>query len=96
MLSGRPLWLASALKHIEHAALRIENVEAEAHPATAHMFIINPLSGGAMAGLFSTHPPTGERIARLQAMAAEMGEAPPPAQTAPMGAAPSPAKGPWS
>jgi len=82
-LSGRPLWLASALKHIDNAALGIENEDAEAHPATAHMFIVNPLLDGGMAGLFSTHPPTGERIARLQAMAAQMGEAP---QT----------KGPWS
>ena len=82
-LSGRPLWLASALKHIDNAALGIENVDAEAHPATAHMFIVNPLLDGGMAGLFSTHPPTGERIARLQAMAAQMGEVPQ-------------AKGPWS
>jgi heat shock protein HtpX len=82
-LSGRPLWLASALKHIDNAALGIENEDAEAHPATAHMFIVNPLLDGGMAGLFSTHPPTGERIARLQAMAAQMGEA-------------APAKGPWS
>ena len=82
-LSGRPLRLASALGHIEQAAEHIENAEAEAHPATAHMFIINPLSGDVFAGMFSTHPPTGERIARLEAMAAEMGQAPQ-------------AKGPWS
>ena len=43
--------------------------DAEAHPATAQMMIMNPLSGGGMAGLFSTHPDTGERIARLNAMA---------------------------
>jgi heat shock protein HtpX len=42
---------------------------AEAHPATAHMMIINPLSGGGLAGLFSTHPPTEERVHRLLAMA---------------------------
>jgi heat shock protein HtpX len=82
-LSGRPLWLASALGHIEAAAERIENTDAEQHPATAHMFIINPLSDGTFSGLFSTHPPTGERIARLEAMAAQMGQAPE-------------AKGPWS
>ena len=74
LLSGRPLWLASALKHIESASQRIENADAEAHPATAHMFIINPLWGSNWQSLFSTHPPTGERIARLQAMAAEMGD----------------------
>jgi len=82
-LSGRPLWLASALGHMESASQRIGNEDAEAHPATAHMFIINPLSGGGIANLFSTHPPTAERIARLEAMAAEMGETPQ-------------AKGPWS
>jgi len=73
LLSGRPLWLASALQHISNDAQQIDNQEADTHPATAHMFIINPLHGG-MAGLFSTHPPTEERIARLKAMAAELGE----------------------
>jgi heat shock protein HtpX len=68
-ISGRPLWLASALAHIDHAAQRIDNVEAEQNPATAHMFIINPLHGGGLAGLFSSHPSTEDRIARLRAMA---------------------------
>ncbi len=67
-ITGRPLWLASALGQIEHAAQRIENYPADANPATAHMFIINPLHGG-ISGLFATHPSTEERIARLQAMA---------------------------
>jgi heat shock protein HtpX len=84
LLSGRPLWLASALQHISNDAERIENEAADAHPATAHMFIINPLHGG-MAGLFATHPPTEERVARLQAMAAEMGEATPQAGHGPWG-----------
>ena len=75
LLSGRPLWLASALSHIQNAAQKIDNEQAESHPATAHLFIISPLHGG-MAGLFSTHPPTEDRIARLKEMAAEMGEAP--------------------
>jgi heat shock protein HtpX len=74
-LSGRPLWLASALERIESAAERIDNPEAEANPATAHMFIVNPLHGGMMAGLFSSHPSTEERIARLKAMASDMGQA---------------------
>jgi heat shock protein HtpX len=74
-LSGRPLWLASALQRIEAAAERTENPEADANPATAHMFIINPLHGGALAGLFASHPSTEERVARLKAMAAEMGQA---------------------
>ena len=67
-ITGRPMWLASALGQIERAAKRIENYPADANPATAHMFIINPLHGG-LSGLFSTHPPTQERIARLRAMA---------------------------
>ncbi len=67
-ITGRPLWLASALGQIERAAEKIENYPADANPATAHMFIINPLHGG-ISGLFSTHPPTEERIARLRAMA---------------------------
>ncbi|HET7084157.1 MAG TPA: zinc metalloprotease HtpX [Rhizomicrobium sp.] len=67
-ITGRPLWLASALGQIERAAERIENYPADANPATAHMFIINPLHGG-ISGLFATHPSTEERIARLKAMA---------------------------
>lgn len=67
-ISGRPLWLASALTNIEHAASRIDNEEAEQHPATAHMFIVNPLHGG-LSGLFASHPSTEERVARLRAMA---------------------------
>ncbi len=78
VLSGRPLWLASALERIESAAERIENPEAEANPATAHMFIVNPLHGGGLSGLFASHPSTEERIARLKAMATEMGQAPKP------------------
>ena len=78
LLSGRPLWLASALQRIEHAAEVVDNPEAEANPATAHMFIINPLHGGGMSSLFASHPSTEERIARLNAMAAEMGQAPKP------------------
>ena len=76
MLSGRPLWLASALRRISSAADRTENIEAENHPATAHLWIINPLHGGGLAGLFATHPSTEDRIARLQAMAQQMGSAP--------------------
>jgi heat shock protein HtpX len=67
-ITGRPLWLASALGQIERSARRIENYPADANPATAHMFIINPLHGG-LSGLFASHPSTEERIARLQAMA---------------------------
>jgi heat shock protein HtpX len=68
-ITGRPLWLASALGQIERAAERTENYPADANPATAHMFIINPLHGGGLTSMFASHPPTEERIARLRAMA---------------------------
>ncbi len=68
-ISGRPLWLASALEKLEMGARRIDNPTAERNPASAHMFIINPLHGGAMDGLFTTHPNTANRIAALRAMA---------------------------
>jgi len=77
-ISGRPLWLASALQKIDRDAAVTDNPEAEAHPATAHMFIINPLHGGGLSGLFSSHPSTQERIARLEALARQA-----PAQTGP-------------
>lgn len=67
-ICGRPEWLASALEKIAMDAKRIDNVTAERNPATAHMFIINPLHMQAIDGLFSTHPKTEERIRRLRAM----------------------------
>lgn len=76
MICGNPLWLASALGKIESAAHAVENNTAERHPATAPMFIVNPLSGMRMDGLFSTHPDTANRIAALQALSAEMGVGP--------------------
>jgi heat shock protein HtpX len=72
-ISGQPMALASALQKISGAAKRIENHAAEANPATAHLFIINPLSGARMDNLFSTHPATENRIAALQAIQSEMG-----------------------
>jgi len=71
-ISGNPLALASALRKIATAAGRIPNEAAEHNPATAHMFIINPLSGERMDNLFSTHPDTENRIAALQEMARGM------------------------
>ena len=68
-ITGQPLWLASALARIDEAARRIPNEAAEHNPATAHLFIVNPLSGAHFGSLFSTHPPVEERIARLQGMA---------------------------
>jgi heat shock protein HtpX len=67
-ISGDPLALAAALDKIHRHAQGVPMATAEAHPATAQMMIMNPLSGGGVAGLFSTHPDTGERIARLHAM----------------------------
>lgn len=76
-ISGRPLWLASALQRIERGAEQIDNPAADANPATAHMFIINPLHGG-ISGLFASHPSTDERVARLKVMAQQMGQGPKP------------------
>jgi len=76
-ISGRPLWLASALEHIDSVARRIDNVEAEQNPATAHMFIVNPLHGG-LSGLFASHPSTEERIARLRELAGQPATTPGP------------------
>ena len=72
-ISGKPLALASALQRLEQAARALPNPYAEHNPASAHLFIVNPLSGRQMAALFRTHPTTEERIARLKALAAEMG-----------------------
>ncbi len=67
-ISGDPEALASALAKIEAYAQGNPMRTAEAHPETAQMMIMNPLSGGGLRGLFSTHPSTQERIARLRAM----------------------------
>ncbi|MBI2354317.1 MAG: zinc metalloprotease HtpX [Deltaproteobacteria bacterium] len=64
-ISGNPISLANALQKLEMASQRIP---MQANAATAHMFIVNPLTGGGMMSLFSTHPPMAERIARLQEM----------------------------
>ncbi|WP_127903091.1 zinc metalloprotease HtpX [Solirhodobacter olei] len=70
-ICGRPLWLASALGKIEGLAQRIDNPAAERHPATAHMFIINPLHALPQDRLFASHPATENRIARLRKMAGQ-------------------------
>jgi len=67
-ISGDPTSLAAALKKIHDYAHQIPLETAEQHPETAQMMIINPLSAGGIKGLFSTHPDTEERIARLMAM----------------------------
>lgn len=68
-ISGDPDALADALEKINAYARGIPMATAEAHPETAQMMIMNPLSGGGLRGLFSTHPPAEERVARLRAMA---------------------------
>jgi heat shock protein HtpX len=72
-ICGNPLWLASALEGLERSARAVPNIQAERNPATAHLFIVNPLSGQGADNLFSTHPAMDNRIAALRAMAAEMG-----------------------
>jgi heat shock protein HtpX len=88
LICGNPLWLASALRKIEHFARGIPNEQAEAAPGTAHLFIINPLNGHGMDNLFSTHPNTENRIAELERLASELGA------TAPRGPAGA-TGGPW-
>ncbi|MBP5858770.1 zinc metalloprotease HtpX [Marivibrio halodurans] len=70
-ICGQPLWLASALEKMQRAAERTDMDTAERNPATAQMFIVNPLHARALDGLFSTHPKTEERIRRLRLMAGE-------------------------
>ncbi len=93
-ICGEPMWLASALDRIQSGARQIPNDTAEAAPATAHMFIINPLSGRGFDNLFSTHPDTANRIAALREMAGEIGSegAGQPTAMGDHGATPSP----WS
>jgi heat shock protein HtpX len=98
LICGEPLWLASALRKIQRDANRIPNEEAEAVPATAHMFIINPLTGRGVDNWFSTHPNTENRIVELEEMAREWGR--PAAATGagdPWGrpAGPGAGRGPW-
>jgi heat shock protein HtpX len=90
-IAGQPMWLASALMKIENAAHQVPNWEAERNPATAHMFIINPLSGRGVDNLFTTHPSTENRIAALQQLAAELGAGGP---TTPTGQR-HPSRDPW-
>ena len=90
-ICGNPMWLASALGRIQNAAHQVPNYDAERNPATAHMFIINPLTGQGMDNLFATHPSTENRIAALQQLAAELGGQ----SGMPMGGRSSPQRGPW-
>lgn len=91
-ICGQPLWLASALARLHSAAGQIDNPEAEENPATAHLFIVNPLHAHAVDGLFSTHPHVANRIERLRTLAAEMGSGTQGFPTPPEGKA----RGPWT
>ncbi len=77
-ICGNPVWLADALAKIAGGVARTPSESAERHPQTAHMFIINPLSGQGFDNLFSTHPDTNNRIAALMDQAAQMGYGPSP------------------
>lgn len=68
-ISGKPMALANALRRLERG---VERLPMEANPATAHLFIVNPLHGGSLASLFSTHPDMNERVERLEKMADRM------------------------
>ena len=72
-ICGRPLWLASALERLDSASKQIDNPVAEDNPATAHMFIVNPLHAHSIDGLFSTHPSMANRVRRLREMAGTTG-----------------------
>lgn len=72
-ICGNPMWLATGLQKIAGMAQSLPNMEAERHPATAHMFIVNPLTGQGMDNLFSTHPNPENRIAALVELARTMG-----------------------
>lgn len=72
-ICSQPLWLASALQRLEDTARQIPNEAAQNNPATAHLFIVNPLSGAQGDSLFSTHPSTANRVMRLREMAGHAG-----------------------
>jgi heat shock protein HtpX len=104
LISGNPLWLASALRRMSIAAAQIPNEQAERNPAMAHLYIVNPLSGSGMDNLFSTHPNTENRVAELEKLAQEMGQQGGTmyaqmqdrgAQRGPWDGAPDNEKGPW-
>lgn len=95
-ICGEPVWLASALARIEQGVAQVVDERAEAHPATAPLFIINPLSGRGMDNLFSTHPATQNRINELQKLAATWGRGWHIDQTSSGGFTAGAAGNPWS
>jgi len=95
-ICGNPLWLASALQKIQNTAPSIPNEIAEGAPATAHMFIINPLTGRKGDSMFSTHPSTQNRIAELEKLGREWRITAPPRRADPIRQAQVEFPGPWS
>jgi heat shock protein HtpX len=93
-IAGDPHGLADALESLESGVQRIHSQWAENNPAAAHLCIVNPLAGGRMDSLFSTHPRTANRVAALRAMAAPPRAAPPRGFTAAV--APAPRGNPWA
>ena len=87
-ICGQPMWLASALEKLERGASQIDNLSAEANPATAHLFIVNPLHTKSIDGLFSTHPSVSNRVSKLK----EMSRAPKPHSPVPQSKR---HRGPW-
>jgi heat shock protein HtpX len=81
-ICGQPLWLARALQKVEQLARGVINEPAERNPASAPLFIVNPLHMGGVDNLFRTHPPTADRVRRLREMAGQV--------AAPVG------RGPWA
>ncbi len=72
-ICGHPMWLGSALQKLESSARRIDNPAAESNPATAHLFIVNPLNGRSFDNMFSTHPSTENRVRALRELASRTG-----------------------
>jgi len=94
-IGGDPEALARALQKIEAYARQRVNMDAERNPAMAHLFIINPLAGKGADNLFSTHPNTKNRIAKLAEIARRFGQPTTPAAAGPWGGAPQRQRGPW-
>jgi heat shock protein HtpX len=70
-ICGHPEWLSSALLKISNQATRLPLESADQNPATAHLFIVNPLTGRGVDNLFSTHPATENRVAALRELATD-------------------------
>ena len=94
-IGGEPEALARALEKIEAYARQRVNVDAERNPAMAHLFIINPLAGHGADNLFSTHPNTRNRIAKLMQLTQPFGRPTTNTAAGPWGAAPQRQRGPW-